>query len=132
MSRAKKSLYLTYGAKKPTSFITPKMLELLQVKQVVEELEETQNSEMPAVSQQTTQARLNSHPNDIIERLKAWRRDLARQTGMPAYIILHDRTIIDLVQQMPTTREELENITGLGPIKIVKYGDELLRIVGGG
>lgn len=135
MSRAKKSLYLTYSGKKCTSFITQPMLDLLGTKVAAnvklqkpkphDLFEKNVNQKTPAYSQQQNAA-------EVIERLKEWRRELARKQGIPAFMILHDRTIIELAQQMPSTKEGLEEITGLGPMKIVKYGEEILNIISGG
>ena len=124
LSRARKSLYLTYSSKKCTSFITQPMMDLLGMK-VDSNVKLQQPKLHSAQPQQQSSA-------EVIERLKEWRRELARKQGIPAFMILHDRTIIELAQQMPTTRECLEEITGMGPMKIVKYGEEILRIVGGG
>ncbi len=44
---------------------------------------------------------------------------------------MHDSTIQDLAAQKPQTLQELQNINGLGPIKIMKYGDEILNIING-
>ena len=120
MSRAKKTLFLTYSGKKCTSFITQQMMDLLGAKQAAQI--KLQKSKSPSQQQ---------YAAEVIERLKEWRRELARKQGIPAYLILHDRTIIELAQQMPSTKEDLEGITGLGPMKIVKYGEEILKIVNG-
>jgi len=121
MSRAKRSLYLTYSGKKCTSFITQPMLDLLGKKAAID------------VKLQSPQSKSNQQNSaEVIERLKEWRRELARKQGVPAYVILHDKTIIELAQQLPSGKEDLEEITGLGPMKIVKYGEEILKIVSGG
>ncbi|MFH1181653.1 MAG: UvrD-helicase domain-containing protein [Candidatus Woesearchaeota archaeon] len=109
MSRAKKSLYLTYSGKKYTAFITDAMMEMIEEKKVV----------------------VKAQSNDLVARLKEWRRDTSRLLGVPAYVVLHDKTIIELAQQMPQTKEDLESIPGLGPMKIVKYGEDILDIIGG-
>jgi superfamily I DNA/RNA helicase len=111
MSRAKKSLYLTYTGKKCTSFITEAMLEML-------------GEEKRAVVKK-------QGSNDLVERLKEWRSTTSKLLGVPAYVILHDKTIIELAQSLPQTKEDLESIPGLGPMKIVKYGEDILDIVGG-
>ena len=42
---------------------------------------------------------------------------------------MHDRTLIDISIKMPTTARELEDIHGLGPTKIMKYGEQILDII---
>ncbi|MEA3514687.1 MAG: HRDC domain-containing protein [Nanoarchaeota archaeon] len=41
----------------------------------------------------------------------------------------HDRTLLDIAQKMPMTLAELEDVHGLGPAKIMKYGEEILKVV---
>ena len=65
----------------------------------------------------------------MITRLKDWRRKLSKEHNVPAYVIMHDRTLIDIAQKIPRESAELEEIYGLGPEKIMKYGEEILKIV---
>ena len=64
-----------------------------------------------------------------MKRLKEWRSSLSRELGVPAYLVLHDKTLIDLAIKRPLTHEELETVHGLGPNKIMRYGEELLRLI---
>ena len=66
---------------------------------------------------------------DLRARLRAWRSDVARQRGVPAYVVLHDATIDGIVRAWPTTLDELRNVPGIGDKKLEHYGDELLRMV---
>ncbi len=65
----------------------------------------------------------------LITRLKEWRRATATQKGMPAYVILHDSSIMELASQRPTTERALLEITGIGPGKIEAYGEDLLALL---
>ena len=66
---------------------------------------------------------------ELRTRLRAWRSDIARQRGVPAYVVLHDATIDGIVRAWPTTLDELRDIPGIGDKKLEHYGDELLRMV---
>ena len=66
---------------------------------------------------------------DMIARLKDWRRELSKEHNVPAYVIMHDRTLVYIAQKRPQESAELEEIYGLGPTKITKYGEEILKIV---
>ncbi len=112
MSRAKESLYISYSGKNPTYFITDDMLEIIGGTKQIDESRFTL-----------------SKSNDLITRLKDWRRQLSQEQDVPAYIIMLDRTIIDLAVKNPLTKEDLEKVMGLGPIKIMKYGDAILDMV---
>jgi ATP-dependent DNA helicase RecQ len=66
---------------------------------------------------------------DLRARLRAWRSDVARQRGVPAYVVLHDATIDGIVRAWPTTLDELRNVPGIGDKKLEHYGEDLLRMV---
>ena len=48
---------------------------------------------------------------------------------MPAYVVLHDATINEIAAARPATARELARITGIGPTKLERYGDDILSIV---
>ncbi len=114
MSRAKNKLYLTYPGKKHTYFITDSMLESIKKSKI--DLE-------PVKYAKTT------FKGDLSERLREWRRNVSSNMNVPAFMIMHDKTLIELVQKMPSCEAELEGIRGLGPTKIMKYGKELIDII---
>ncbi|EJN10096.1 ATP-dependent DNA helicase RecQ [Bradyrhizobium sp. YR681] len=66
---------------------------------------------------------------ELRARLRSWRSDIARERGVPAYVVLHDATIDGIVRAWPTTLDELRNVPGIGDKKLEHYGDELLQIV---
>jgi superfamily II DNA helicase RecQ len=61
--------------------------------------------------------------------LVEWRRTLARASGVPAQVIFHDTTLAAVAEAKPTDRASLMTLPGLGPIKVERYGDELLALV---
>ena len=63
--------------------------------------------------------------------LKAWRAEVAREHGLPAYVIFHDATLAAIAQQCPRTLGELHGISGMGAKKLEAYGAEVLRVCGG-
>jgi ATP-dependent DNA helicase RecQ len=65
----------------------------------------------------------------LFERLKAWRRDEARLQGVPAYVILHDRTLAEVAQRRPGGLRELAAIGGIGARKLERYGEALVALV---
>jgi len=66
---------------------------------------------------------------ELRTRLRAWRSNIARERGVPAYVVLHDSTIDGIVRAWPTTLDELRSVPGIGDKKLEHYGDELLRLV---
>ena len=61
--------------------------------------------------------------------LKAWRSEIARKRGVPAYVVLHDSTIDGIAASRPATLNELRGIAGIGDKKLEHYGEELLALV---
>src|SRR6267154_2341323 len=61
--------------------------------------------------------------------LRAWRSEIARKRGVPAYVVLHDSTIDGIAASRPTTLNELRNIPGIGDKKLEHYSDELIALV---
>ncbi len=66
---------------------------------------------------------------ELRSRLRTWRSNIARERGVPAYVVLHDATIDGIVRAWPTTMDELRGVPGIGDKKLEHYGDELLRLI---
>jgi ATP-dependent DNA helicase UvrD/PcrA len=65
----------------------------------------------------------------VLAELVAWRKTLARASGVPAQVIFHDTTLAAVAEAKPTDRAALMAVPGLGPLKVERYGDELLALV---
>jgi ATP-dependent DNA helicase RecQ len=65
------------------------------------------------------------------ESLRAWRAEVARSHGVPAYVIFHDATLREIALKPPQDMEELGGISGVGARKLEAYGEDLLRCVNG-
>jgi DNA helicase-2/ATP-dependent DNA helicase PcrA len=65
----------------------------------------------------------------LLVALKEWRRDEAKERSLPAYVIFHDRTLVDIAGRRPTTIPELLQVSGVGPAKVANYGESVLAIV---
>jgi ATP-dependent DNA helicase RecQ len=65
----------------------------------------------------------------LVGALRAWRSEVARTRGVPAYVVLHDATIDGIAASRPTTLSGLRNIPGIGDKKLEHYGDELIALV---
>lgn len=70
----------------------------------------------------------STHP-ELVQALIDWRREKYRQDNVPAYIILHQKTLLAIADLAPTTREELLTVKGFGKSKCDKYGDEILDVI---
>jgi ATP-dependent DNA helicase RecQ len=65
----------------------------------------------------------------LFEALRAWRAEQAKAQGVPAYVILHDKTLHELSARQPTGLDELLDVPGIGQAKVERYGAGLLEIV---
>ncbi len=65
----------------------------------------------------------------LFEALRVWRAERARDQGVPAYVILHDKSLIELATQRPTNATELHSVAGIGQAKADRYGEDLLRLL---
>jgi ATP-dependent DNA helicase RecQ len=68
----------------------------------------------------------------LVERLRDWRMERSREDAVPAYVVLHDATLRELASIRPRSHGELAEIKGLGPVKIERYGDDLLAVLDAG
>ena len=62
--------------------------------------------------------------------LKAWRAEVAKAHGLPAYVIFHDATLAQMAADAPASLDALAGISGVGSKKLDAYGDEILRVLG--
>lgn len=65
----------------------------------------------------------------LFEDLKAVRREIADKKGVPAYIVFSDATLIEMAAAKPQTEAELLNISGVGPTKLDRYGEDFLEVL---
>jgi ATP-dependent DNA helicase RecQ len=65
----------------------------------------------------------------LFDALRAWRTELAREQGVPAYVILHDKTLRELTARRPATLDDLLGVPGIGQAKAERYGEALLRLM---
>jgi len=65
----------------------------------------------------------------LFERLKAWRKERAKEDGVPAYVVFHDATLAAIAASKPPDERHLLSVIGVGPAKMEKYADEVLTIV---
>jgi ATP-dependent DNA helicase RecQ len=66
---------------------------------------------------------------DLFEALRGWRREMAKEHGVPAYTIFHDSTLHELAARLPRSLEDLRSISGIGTTKLERYGTVLLDIL---
>jgi DNA helicase-2/ATP-dependent DNA helicase PcrA len=72
-----------------------------------------------------------SYDEALFERLREWRLARASQDSVPAFVIFTDATLQLIAEHAPADETGLRAISGVGPGKLSKYGDEVLALVAG-
>lgn len=65
----------------------------------------------------------------LFDRLRAWRREIATQREVPAYVVFHDSTLMKIAASRPSQLEALRAIPGFGERRVEEYGEALIEIV---
>jgi len=76
-------------------------------------------------------AGISSSDAALESSLRALRKRLAGDAGVPPYVIFSDRSLFDLVAKKPRSREELMEVFGFGKVKTERLGDEILAAIRG-
>ena len=82
-----------------------------------------------SVSGESVAAVFDPAQTELWEALRACRRRLADAQGLPPYVIFHDATLREMVQETPANLEQLARISGVGVAKLERYGDEFLSVI---
>ncbi len=61
--------------------------------------------------------------------LKAKRLELAREQGVPPYVIFHDSTLLEILHHRPQTLDEMGKLSGIGQAKLARYGEAFLKVL---
>lgn len=77
------------------------------------------------------QTELGAEDNKLLTRLKALRMDYAKQLGKPAFVVFSDATLIDMVSRKPVTRDQMLDVSGVGPSKFERFGEAFLAEIAG-
>jgi DNA helicase-2/ATP-dependent DNA helicase PcrA len=68
-----------------------------------------------------------SGPGEVA--LRAWRSTASRADGVPAYVVLNDKELVGIADDGPSTLAELGRCRGMGPIRLDRWGDEILAVL---
>ncbi len=115
-----------------TLVLTDSSAEVLRQRRQVLLRREPERAARPAKAEQAAQRR-RAAPVDlpeaavpVFEQLRAWRAGVAKEQGVPAYVIFHDATLRQIAAESPSTLAELSTVNGVGDTKLAKYGQQIL------
>ena len=95
------------------------------------EAEKAARARTPKKSKAAGAVPLDAAGEALFERLRAWRAAVAKEGGMPAYVIFHDATLRQVAAAAPASTAELGTISGVGAAKLEKWGSAVLEVVAG-
>ena len=81
--------------------------------------------------QRATGAAADDH-DPMFEKLRVWRAGVAKEHGVPAFVVFHDGTLRAIAQMRPKSFDELRAVSGVGQKKLASYGAGLLALLGDG
>jgi len=74
-------------------------------------------------------ATVSAAAEDLFQELRALRAQIAKEQGVPPYVVFHDRTLREMVATMPAGRSELALVSGVGAAKLERYGERFLSVL---
>jgi len=66
---------------------------------------------------------------DLFRALRVRRSALAKAQAVPAYVVLPDKSLIDMVRRRPATLSEMAEVHGIGDAKLAQYGADFLEVI---
>jgi ATP-dependent DNA helicase RecQ len=70
----------------------------------------------------------NAPKDEVFERFRELRSQIATKTNVPAYIVFSDKTLVEFASSLPQTKEEVLCVNGVGEVKYERYGEEFLTL----
>ena len=72
---------------------------------------------------------IEAYEQPLWDALRALRTQLARQQGVPPYVVFHDATLLAMLRAMPANESELAGVSGVGEAKLARYGRDFLAVI---
>ncbi len=67
--------------------------------------------------------------SEMFEKLREWRRGVAKEQGIGAFVIMHDTTLEELCKKQPSSLARLREVNGIGENKLEMYGSQILAVL---
>lgn len=107
----------TVGGKYPVVKIRPR------AKAVLKNQEQVMHRELPVKKEKTPAS------TGLFEELRRLRREIAKREEIPPYVVFADSTLREMCELLPTSKEEMLAVKGVGEVKFAKYGREFLELI---
>lgn len=101
----------------------------MRLREPVEREPRSRSRKRTSSTASTLERDLDAAGRTCFDRLRSWRSQQARDSGVPAYVIFHDATLHEIAQRRPTTLHALAAVPGVGEKKLETYGEAVLEVV---
>ncbi|MFK8029057.1 MAG: DNA helicase RecQ [Gammaproteobacteria bacterium] len=81
------------------------------------------------VKPKASKAQVNEADSDLFDALRACRKDLASEHGVPPYVIFHDSTLAHMASLRPLTKIEMLAVSGVGQTKLDRFGRDFIDVI---
>ncbi|NTV04936.1 MAG: DNA helicase RecQ [Chlorobiaceae bacterium] len=108
----------------PTLLLLPKAVRILRHDEHIEMvrvLEKKKGQLLPKASE--------PYDQQLFELLRSLRKQIADEQGIPPYVVFSDRTLHDMSTRFPRTAESMLTVSGVGEVKLERYGRQFLRLI---
>lgn len=112
--------------------LTPEANKILRGTDKIFLREDAINKKSPKIKKEKSSKRSvlsNQEDEALFQKLRAYRLTLAKEQGVPPYVIFHDSTLIEMVVKKPSSMYELSLISGVGENKLARYGNAFLELL---
>ena len=109
-----------------TLALTPSAAEILYRGKQLQMKMEIEPEEIIPISKNTV---LSDTENDLFDILKELRGKLAKEAGIPAYVVFSNATLADMARKKPKTMSEFRKVNGVGEIKAQWYASAFLKCI---
>ena len=112
------------GDRYPVLKLTPKGAAVLTGQEQISGLK---REETKAKGRRKQVGDLSSSDETLFERLRVVRKKIAEEQEVPPYVIFSDKTLHEMCRHFPKTASEMRQITGVGDVKLERYGREFIE-----
>lgn len=104
-------------------------VELVMLEEFIKRQEQASKTKKSYVKKKTSQKEYYKNP--LFEKLRELRTKIAKESNVPAYVVFSDKTLLEMANEKPTSKDEMFQISGVGEVKWEKYGEVFLEAIGG-
>jgi ATP-dependent DNA helicase RecQ len=121
------------GGPYPVLSLNEASMEVMKGKREVRLYESRRGETQPRVAARSggrgAEDALTPEEEKLFEGLRALRREIAEELGVPAFVVFADTTLRELARHRPGTREAMRAIKGIGSTKLARFGDQFLQAI---